>query len=419
MPLAEQMRPKAIDDVVGQKHLLQKGRLLRSIIDNKAPVNMVFYGPPGTGKTTVANIIAENSGLKFHKLNAITASLSDIKDALKNKKPQDPPVLLYLDEIQYFNKKQQQSLLEVTEKGEVQLITSTTENPYFCIYGALLSRSSVFEFKPITAEDILPAVQKALALCRQNKNFNYEPSVPERIALAAGGDARKAISLVELLVSAIPDGDTIMSSALDQVSANNSMRYDRYGDQTYDLASGLHKSIRGSDPSAAMHYLARFLAAGDLITPCRRILCAACEDIGLANPIAPVIAKTCVDMANALGLPEARIPLAHAVLYLATCPKSNSVEQAIDAAMKDVNDGHVGSIPRNLQNVHADSTGQKQAQNYLYPHNYPLNWVPQQYMPDDLIDKKYYAPGSNQNEQAIVQYWTNIYNQYRQMTENH
>ena len=257
-----------------------------------------------------------------------------------------------------------------------------------------------------------------VALCHQNKNFNYEPSVPKRIALASGGDARKAISLVELLISAIPDGDTIMSSTLDQVSANNSMRYDRYGDQTYDLASGLHKSIRGSDPSAAMHYLARFLATGDLVTPCRRILCAACEDIGLANPIAPVIAKTCVDMANALGLPEARIPLAHAVLYLATCPKSNSVEQAIDAAMKDVNDGHVGSIPRNLQNVHADSTGQKQAQNYLYPHNYPLNWVPQQYMPDDLIDKKYYAPGSNQNEQAIVQYWTNIYNQYRQMTKN-
>lgn len=418
MPLADQIRPQTIDDVVGQHHLLDKGQILRTIIDKKVPANLIFYGPPGTGKTTVANIIANESNLEFHKFNAVTATLTDIKTVIKNKKAGDPPVMIYLDEIQYFNKKQQQALLEVMENGAIQLIASTTENPYFQIYGALLSRSAVFEFKPITPEDTIPAVKKALDIQQLQKEFSYDENLPEIIALSAGGDARKAVTLVELLTTAIADKGHITSDSVNQISVNNTMRYDKYGDQTYDLASGLHKSIRGSDPNAAMHYLARFLVTGDIITPSRRILAAASEDVGLANPLAPIIAKECVDTALQLGMPEAKLPLAHAVLYLATSPKSDSVEKAISGAMKDVQDGHVSSVPRNLQNVHVDSTGQKQAQNYLYPHNYPLHWVPQQYMPEDLLNRQYYVPGNNQNEQGLANYWEQVRNMYFANTDN-
>lgn len=412
MPLADELRPKTIDEVVGQKHLLAPGRILRTIIDNKTPANLIFYGPPGTGKTTVANIIAEQSGMDFHKINAVNASISDIKAVIKNHDPGDPPVMIYLDEMQYFNKKQQQSLLEVMENGTVQLITSTTENPYFCIYGAILSRSSVFEFKPLTAEDVLPAVQRALSVTKSRKDFTYEDSLPMAVAISSGGDARKAITTIELLTDAVQPGAQIMTDDIYQLSHDNTLRYDRYGDQTYDLASGLHKSLRGSDPDAALHYLARFLVAGDLITPCRRILCVASEDVGLANPMAPVIAKACVDTATQLGLPEAALPLAHAVLFLATSPKSNSVHEGINQAMQDIRDGYVGDVPRNLQNKHADSTGQETGQNYLYPHDYPLHWIPQNYMPANLQNKRYYIPGDNQNETALQQYWNAVKSAY-------
>lgn len=410
MPLADQLRPQTINDIVGQKHILSPGSILRNIIEEQSPMNLIFYGPPGTGKTTVANIVANTSKRKFYKLNAVDATVKDIKKILDEN---DEPVLVYLDEIQYFNKKQQQSLLEVMESGMIQLIASTTENPYFYVYGALLSRSSVFEFKIITPEDLLPAVNKALHFTCPTKNLTYDDSLPTTISQIAGGDARKAITLVELLTNATPKNGHISETDLNQISKDNSMRYDKGGDQTYDLASALMKSIRGSDPNAALHYLARFLAAGDMTTPIRRILCSACEDVGLANPMAPVITKACVDSALQLGLPEAQLPLAHAIIFLATSPKSCSAHHGIKDAINDVENGLIGDIPRNLQNKHADSTGQKREQGYLYPHDYPNHWVPQQYMPDNLLNKQYYKPGNNTNESNIANYWQKVYSNYQ------
>ena len=415
MPLADALRPRTLDDIVGQKHILAPGSVLRNIIEQKAPMNLIFYGPPGTGKTTLANIIADSSNRKFYKLNAVNAGLAEIKDILKKN---TDPVLIYLDEIQYFNKKQQQSLLEVMESGAVQLIASTTENPYFYVYKALLSRSSVFEFKPITPDDLLPAINKALDHTCSEKNLTYDIEIPKLIAMASGGDARKAITTVELLTNAMPRNGHIPTEQIEQLSKDNSMRYDKGGEETYDLASALMKSMRGSDPNAALHYLARFLAAGDMITPIRRILCSASEDIGLANPFAPVVAKSCVDTALQLGLPEAQLPLAHAVIYLATSPKSNSAHDAVQAAVQDVQNGLVGPVPRNLQNKHADSTGQKREQGYLYPHNFPYHWIPQQYMPDNLQGKQYYVPGDNQNEMALVEYWQQVYRHHNRYHGN-
>lgn len=400
MPMADQIRPSSLDDVVGQEHILYPNSVLRQIIENKSPVNMIFYGPPGTGKTTVANIAAKNSNRKFYKLNAVNASLSEIKDIIKKN---EEPILLYLDEIQYFNKKQQQSLLDVMETGAVQLISSTTENPYFYVYGALLSRSQVFEFKPVSAEQVERAIKRAFAA--SDKSLDVSDDAVRTIAYRCGGDVRKAINDVELIISTTPDGGTV---ALDGLPQGMPMRYDRGGDETYDLASGLMKSMRGSDPDAALHYLARFIVAGDIVTPSRRILACASEDVGLASPFGITIVKACIDSANQLGLPEAQLPLAQAVLFICTAPKSNSVHESIAAAIQDVQDGFVGPVPRNLQNVHVDSSCQKRAQNYLYPHDYPNHWVPQQYMPDNLMGRRYYQPGDNPNEQSLVRYWTEI-----------
>ena len=322
-------------------------------------------------------------------------------------------VLLYLDEIQYFNKKQQQSLLEFMENGSITLIASTTENPYFYVYAALLSRSTVFEFKPVTAADVRPAVDRALALVRSESPLplSWEEGVPDYIAHACGGDVRKAMNAVELLYEAAPaeDGELVLTVAdAEQVSQRSAMRYDKGGDAMYDLASALMKSLRGSDPDAALHYLARFLEAGDLITPCRRLLCSASEDVGMAYPQAISIVKACVDTAMQLGLPEAQLPLAQAAVLLATAPKSNSVVNAIGAAWADVKKGRTGSVPRELQNVHADTTGQEREQGYLYPHDFPGHWVKQQYLPDELAGASYYRYGDNKTEQAARTYWEKL-----------
>ena len=316
-PLADRIRPQTIDEVVGQRHLLGPNALLRRFIEKGTDANMVFYGPSGTGKTTIANIIAKRTHRTLYKLNATTASLQDIKDIMADVGTMMAPggVLLYLDEIQYFNKKQQQSLLEFMENGSITLIASTTENPYFYVYSALLSRSTVFEFKPVTASDVLPAVERALEIVKGESRvpLTWEAEVPGYISHACGGDVRKAMNAVELLYeAALPvDGQLRLTvSDAEQVAQRSAMRYDKGGDAMYDIASGLMKSLRGSDPDAALHYLARFLEAGDLITPCRRLLCSACEDVGLAYPQAITIVKACVDTAMQLGLPEARLPLA-------------------------------------------------------------------------------------------------------------
>ena len=414
-PLADEIRPETLDDVVGQTHILGEGGLLRRIVESDQVPNLIFYGPSGTGKTTVANIIAKRSGRTLHRLNATTASLSDVKDIIAQIGTMLAPngILLYLDEIQYFNKKQQQSLLEVIESGDVTLIASTTENPYFYIYNAVLSRSSVFEFKPLSAKDVEPAILRGFHFMEERLGckITTEEGVTGHIAFACGGDVRKALNTVELLSNSAvtKKGKALVTLSDAKLAAQGSaMRYDREGDDHYDIASALMKSLRGSDPDAALHYLARLLEAGDMITAIRRIICSASEDVGMAYPQAALIVRALVDNALQVGLPEAKLCLGQAVVLLATAPKSNSVVAAIDAAMADVRAGRTGSIPRHLQNVHADSAGQEREQGYLYPHNYLGHWVLQQYLPDELVGTVYYEFGDNKTEQAARAYWEKL-----------
>ena len=411
-PLADELRPTELDDVVGQNHILGKGGLLRRIIESGDIPNMIFYGQSGTGKTTVARIIAEKTNRTLRKLNATTAGLADIRAIIDELDTMLAPngILLYLDEIQYFNKKQQQSLLEFIENGSITLIASTTENPYFYVYNAVLSRSTVFEFKAISARDVEGAVRRAVRLLSEREGIEADcpDEVVSLVAQGCGGDVRKALNAVELLFTAAPRiGGKVVLSPDDAraVTQRSAMRYDREGDEHYDVVSALMKSLRGSDPDAALHYLARLLEAGDLPGACRRILCSASEDIGMAYPQAVSIVKACVDNALQLGLPEAQLPLAQACILLATAPKSNSVVAAIDAARADVRAGKSGNIPREMQNVHADGTGFEREQGYKYPHNYPGHWVRQQYLPDSLKNAHYYEYGDNKTEQAAKAYW--------------
>ena len=414
-PLADLLRPQTLDEVYGQEHILGKGAVLRRLIDSGNIPNMVFYGPSGTGKTTVANIIAKQTNRTLYKLNATTASTADIKEIVSQLDTFMAPngVLLYLDEIQSFNKKQQQSLLEHIENGKITLIASTTENPYFYVFNAILSRSTVFEFKQISASAALQAVRRAVSFMEQRTALTAVPEdgALEYIASSCGGDLRKAMNAVEVLFSAgIPQDGKLPLTLADakEVTQKSALRADRDGDNYYDLLSALHKSIRGSDPDAACHYLARLLEAGQLPSACRRLMCVAAEDVGLAYPQILPIVNACVDMALKLGMPEARLPLADAAVLMATSPKSNSGCLAIDAALDDVRKGKSGDFPRHLQNVHADTYTMEREQGYLYPHNYPNHWVKQQYLPDELVGARYYEYGPNKLEQAAKQYWDSI-----------
>ncbi len=414
-PLADLLRPQTLDDVFGQEHILGEGAILRRLIDSGNIPNMIFYGPSGTGKTTVAQIIAKQTNRTLYQLNATTASTADIKNIVAQLDTFMAPngVLLYLDEIQSFNKKQQQSLLEHIENGKITLIASTTENPYFYVFNAILSRSTVFEFKQISAEAALKAVKRAVSHLEKETALKAaaEEGVLEYIAGACGGDLRKALNAVEVLFSAgRPDNDKLLLTLEDAkaVTQKSALRADRDGDNFYDLLSALQKSIRGSDPDAACHYLARLLEAGQMQSACRRLMVIASEDIGLAYPLIIPIVKSCVDMALMLGMPEARIPLGDAAVLMATSPKSNSGHIALDSALEDVRKGKGGDFPRHLQNMHADTYTMERAQGYNYPHNYPNHWVAQQYLPDELVGTKYYEYGPNKVEQAAKQYWDAI-----------
>ena len=415
-PLAQRLRPRTLDEVCGQQHLLGKNQVFRRTVESGKIPNMIFYGPSGVGKTTVASIIAAGSGMQLHKLNGTTASTNDIKSVLSDigTLGASGGILLYLDEIQYFNKRQQQSLLECVEQGTVTLIASTTENPYFYVYNALLSRCTVFEFKSLTTDDIRTGLRSAAArLGAEDKSPVLIPDdALEYLAQSAGGDMRKALGNLEFAVTAAPvenGSRTITLDMVQQVAVRTAMRYDKLGDDHYDIVSAYQKSMRGSDPDAALHYLARLLEAGDLASACRRLMVCACEDVGLAWPQIIPIVKAAVDAAMMVGLPEARIPLADAVILTATAPKSNSGESAIDAAMRDVKAGKLGVIPRTLQNVHYDGSDvAKKGQFYRYPHDYPDHWLDQQYLPDALLGASYYHYGDNKNEQAFKAYWENI-----------
>ena len=415
-PLADRLRPNSIDDIIGQRHLLSEGKPLRRIIESGEIPNLIFYGPSGVGKTTLATYIANKTNKTLKKLNGTTASTSDIKAIVSQLDTFEGlnGILLYLDEIQYFNKKQQQTLLEYIENGSITLIASTTENPYFYVYNAILSRCTVFEFKSVEPEEVEKALDRAAGLLgeEQGTEIKLDPAAAKKIASGCGGDVRKALNALELSAIAADTVDgvkTITAEIASQLVQKSSMRYDKDGDEHYDIVSAYQKSMRGSDPDAALHYLARLLEAGDLPSACRRLMVCACEDVGLAYPQLIPIVKSCVDIAQAVGLPEARIPLADAVVMVCNAPKSNSAYIAIDAALSDVRAGNSGPVPRQLQNKHFDGEdNQNKGQFYIYPHDYPNHYTYQQYLPDAIKDRHYYEFGDNKNEQAFRQYWEGI-----------
>lgn len=417
-PLADRLRPKTLGEIVGQRHLIAEGRPLRKIIESGEIPNLIFYGPSGVGKTTLATYIANKTHKTLKKLNGTTASTADIKAIVSGLDTFEGinGVLLYLDEIQYFNKKQQQTLLEYIENGSITLIASTTENPYFYVYNAILSRCTVFEFKQVEPDEIAKALDRAAGLLseEQGTTIELDPEAAKKIAYGCGGDVRKALNALEL--SAIASDSVggvrrITAETASQLVQKSYMRYDREGDEHYDILSAYQKSMRGSDPDAALHYLGRLIEAGDLPGACRRLMVCACEDVGLAYPQLIPIVKSCVDIAQAVGLPEARIPLADAVVMVCNAPKSNSAYLAIDGALRDIRAGNSGPVPRRLQNKHFDGEdNQNKGQHYIYPHDCPNHYTYQQYLPDAIRDRRYYEYGDNKNEQAFKAYWDRIKN---------
>lgn len=410
-PLADLIRPKRLSEVVGQKHLFSEGSLFRRMTESGKIPNMVFYGPSGTGKTTVANIIAAESGMTLRRINATNASLSDIKSVLEETGTLfgSGGILLYIDEIQYFNKKQQQTVLEFIEDGRITLICSTTDNPYFSIYPAVLSRCSVFEFKPCEAAEIKKALERAvLILDEEEKNSDFDAEerkkALEYIAKSAGGDVRKAVGALEICYAA--SKGRLTAELAEQSIGGYALKMDKDGNEHYDLLSAFQKSIRGSDENAALFYLARLLEAGDLLSPIRRLLVIASEDIGLAHPMAVCVVKACCDNAVQLGLPEARLSLAQAVVYLATLPKSNSAHDAYFAALEDVKSGRGQCMPDYIRDSMQPSANKNK--DYVYPHPFPNHYYPQQYLPDDIKDRKYYEFADNKTEQAAKEYWRKI-----------
>ena len=406
-PLADLLRPQSLDEMVGQSHLLDKGTVFRKSVDSGKINNMIFYGPPGVGKTTVANIIAKNSNLTLHKLNGTSASIDDIKNVIKEVDSllNTKGILLYLDEIQYLNKKQQHSLLEFVESGDITLIASTTENPYFYIYPALLSRCTVFEFKALKVDDVKEGLLKA----GKHLDIEFEDEALTKLALASNGDMRKALNNLDFIYSALKKSKTVTLELVDQMIDKANLVYDRGEDKHFDTLSAFMKSLRGSDPDAALFYLAKLLSGGDIIAASRRLLCSVTEDVGLAYPQLIPIVKACVDSALQLGMPEARLPLANATILIATAPKSNAACLAIDEALGDVAQGKGNSVPRQLQNTHFDGEDAKvKGQHYIYPHDYPNHWVKQQYLPDDLKKRKYYIYQDNKYEQNLKEYWDKI-----------
>lgn len=420
-PLADRLRPQQIDDMIGQTHIIGKGKIINKLIENKTIPNMILYGPPGTGKTTLANIIANVTGKKYIKLNAVNCGTKEIKDAIDSSKRDlfsYNGIILMLDEIQALNRKQQQSLLEVIEDGSVTLIASTADNPYFVVYKAILSRSTIFEFKPINKNDIFVGLKKSVEKIKKLNTYeivNVDENALEYIAQTCNGDMRSALNKLELVINLGTDiTNNSVNITLENVmdcSTVKMMNFDRGGDDGYSILSAFHKSLRGSDADAAIHYLARLVKAGDIQGITRRLLCVASEDVGLAVPQAITITEACVSAALQIGFPEARIPLAQATIYLAQCPKSNSVISAIDLALADLDSIETGDIPMHLKDAHYSGAAKLgRGLEYKYPHDYENNYVDQQYLPEPIKDRKYYTHGLNKNEKSFEQYWKTLKN---------
>ncbi|MCR8745169.1 replication-associated recombination protein A [Romboutsia lituseburensis] len=413
MPLADKIRPTNIDEVVGQSHIIGNDKILNRIIKSSFLPNMIFFGPPGVGKTTIAEIIAKESNKSFYKINATNSSLDDIKKVISQLDTINniDGILLYIDEIQSFNKKQQQSILEFMENGKITLIASTTENPYHYVYKALLSRSSVFEFKPISDIEITRGLKRAVEILKEDSymDISYTEEGLIDIARISDGDMRKALNTLEMVVySTRPNVNNIVDITSENVKKNTFnkiLNYDRKGDSHYDILSAFQKSIRGSDPQAAIHYLARLIKGEDLISICRRLLVIASEDIGLAYPNAIVIVKACVDSAMQIGFPEAKIPLAQATLLLATSPKSNSVYLAISDALDELDNEFIMDIPNHIKDAHYKGAKELgRGVEYKYPHDFKNNYIKQQYLPDGIKNSEYYKPQNNKTEQNIKKY---------------
>ena len=420
VPLAEKARPKWLDEISGQSHILAPGKLLRNLIESKKLINMIFYGPPGLGKTTVAKIAAEHSKMNFKIFNCTSVTSAEIKETIDNSRNIFSPngTLLYLDEIQYLNKKQQQILLEAMENGLVKIIASTTENPYFSIYNAILSRCIVFEFKPLSCAEIEEVIKRVIRIYEQGASEKIECSneIIKKLSKLTSGDARKAINFLEagIISSKTQDGVKKISEEIfkELTAEKTTLNYDKSGDSHYDLLSAFQKSMRGSDADAAIYYLAMLLEFGDLISVCRRLMVCACEDVGLAYPQIIPIVKSCVDIANQVGLPEARIPLSDAVILVCLAPKSNSAYMAVNKAQNDIKSGKIFKVPRHLQNIHCDGQDGNAYSSYIYPHDYSKHWVKQNYMCKEAAGScKYYIPGANKNEEAFNFYWRKIKNE--------
>ena len=402
MPLADDMRPTSLDGVIGQEHLTHEGAPVAQMVEFRDPRNVILYGPPGCGKTTMARIVAEASAMPLVLLNAVSASVKDIKAAAG-----DGSALVYLDEIQYFNKKQQQSLLPYIESGDIVLIASTTENPYHGIYDALLSRCLVLEVKRV-ATGTLAEYLKKHARIADDPIFGTPDDVLDHVAHIASGDVRRAWVLLEALINARPFGHALTPEDVDAITPTQVMgAFDTAGDAHYAYISALQKSIRGSDPDAAVFWLAKLLEGGDIVSPCRRLPAICCEDIGLASPQAIQHTMACIEAAERLGLPEAYKPLTQAVVYLALCPKSASNEPAWMGAQKDIRNGMGATVPKHLSSSCHPA--------YVWPQDKPGHWVEQQYLPDDLVGKTYYAPSDNEVEQGACAYWQSVRDAVRKM----
>lgn len=418
-PLADRLRPQKLEDMVGQSHIIGEGKVLNKIIKSNSIPNMILYGPPGTGKTTLANIIANTTGKKYVKLNAVNCGVKEIKEVIDVAK-QDlfsyNGIILMLDEIQAMNRKQQQALLEVIEDGSVTLIASTADNPYFVIYKAILSRSSIFEFKPINKEEIFKGLENAVQKIKKDCVYDFvdiDDEALKCISQMCNGDMRSALNKLELAFNlGIDIGNNSVVVNLDTVIESSSVKrisFDRGGDDGYSILSAFHKSLRGSDENAAIHYLARLIKAEDMQGITRRLLCVASEDVGLAVPQAISIVQACVSSALQLGFPEAKLPLAQATIYLAQCPKSDSVINAINLALSDLENIETGDIPLHLKDAHYENAKKLgRGVDYKYPHDFPNHYVNQQYLPNEIKDKIYYTPGRNKNEQLYKQYWDNL-----------